>query len=608
MKISYNWLQDYFEEKLPEPERVGSLLTMHSFEIDSISSFEGDTIYDIKVLPDRAHDCMSHYGIARELGILLPLAPKLLELELKGESDFETEKIVHVHIENTEKCRRAMKRVVRGIKVAPSPDWLVTRLASVGQRSINNIVDVANFVMLETGQPVHTFDLAKISGDPKEIYIRNAKDGETITALDGKEYTLDDSMLVIADGNGPLDIAGIKGGAASGIDKGTTDVLLSVCNFEPTNIRKTRTKLNLKTDASDRFEKGLSSKTPKLALLRLSHLVHKLAGGELSEDIIDVYPNPESMRHVTVTLRYINSVLGLSLSEEGIEGLFRKLMLGTEKIDHGVYRVAIPTNRLDISIPADIAEEIGRVYGYEKIPVALLEDTVEPATLPEWKMETAVRNHLFSQGYSEIYTYAFTKKGEVALKNPIASDKGYLRANLSDGFLEAIAFNSTILPLLNLQKFKQLKIFEIGTVFTGEGENTHVVMSEGDKIVEKSINEFCEENDISVSSESNSQLSHVKGHRFVSWSQFPFISRDIALWVPEEIKSEEVSAVIKENAGDLLVAGPTLFDTFTKEGRTSYAFRLVFQSMERTLTDTEISEIMTKITKKLESHPNWVIR
>ncbi len=608
MRISYNWLQDYFEEKLPVPEHIGALITMHSFEVDGIEEKGNDTIFDFKILPDRAHDAMSHYGIAREIGILLNIKPKNLDIEVRTDG-FSTRNFVTVTIEDESRAKRAMKRVVKNITVGESPAWLKTRLESIGQRSINNVVDVANFVMFETGQPVHTFDFEKLYGDIKHISVRNAMNGEKLTALDGKTYELNEDILVIADEKNALDIAGIKGGMASGIDEKTTNVLLSVCNFNPTMIRKTRTKLGLRTDASDRFERGLSSKLPKLALLRLSYLLQQVAGGDISEDYVDIYPQPEDMRHVIVSLREINHLLGLELSEDGLEGLFRKLQFGTEKISHSTYRVDIPTNRLDISIPADIAEEIIRILGYERLPATVPKIEKKPQINAMYHKMLFVRDDLLKKGYSEVYTYAFRDTGDIEVLKS-ASNKKFLRKDLTSGLKESIELNQKNLPLLDV---REVKVFEIGTVFTSDGEKIHVAFGDKKNITEMTLDEYVTNNKLEIGDYSEYQSllqpppSNLQPKTFKPWSQYPFIVRDIALWVPEDIDRSEVSDVIKENAGELLMKGPTLFDQFQKESRKSYGFRLVFQSMDRTLTDEEVNKIMEKINKIL-IESGWEVR
>ena len=655
MKISYAWLQEYFEEKLPTPEKLADLITMHAFEIDSITPIghaaskdaacpPTDWLLDVKVMPDRAHDCLSYWGIAKEVGTLTGLEVKPMIFPVEGDEAVKTSGLINLKVKS-ENCRRAMKRVAIGVTVGPSPKWLKNRLESVGQRSINNIVDIANFVMLETGQPVHTFDLDKIEGNSKsesliskQITIRNAKNGEKVKTLDGKEFILDESMLVIADEEKALDIAGIKGGAVSGIDDNTQNVLLSACNFDPINIRQTSKSLGLRTDASLRFEKDISPTLAEIAMDYLSFLVKEIAGGYLASDVIDFYPNKAVAPQISISEDDINRLLGLKIKEKEIEDIFRKLRFEFKKSGFknskkpNFYEVVPPIERRDINLKEDIAEEVARIYGYEKIPAHL--DTPRPSgrgvshDANFLKIEQA-RRQLLSEGYSEVYTYTFQNKGKVELANPLAEDKKFLRANLSDGLKESINLNIKNLPLLDAN---EVKVFEIGSVFgkdeakSSEAESPdaskeafreeiHVAYGDKKEVKEMKLGDYIK--DISK------ELSFVQSAEDVKYkpiSIYPFISRDIAVWMPDGVESDQVFKVIKQNAGELLAREPKLFDKFTKparpddsgrsggEGRTSYAYRLVFQSQDRTLTDEEINAIMAQISAKIGQNSLWQIR
>lgn len=327
MKVSFNWLNDrFFKGNLPSPETVAESLTLGAFEIESVEDNivvgdRTDTVLDAKILPNRSHDCLSHKGIAREIATLLGEKVSYTPDTPKTSSAIKTADMVSVTIDERDLCARAMKRVVMGVKVGPSPEWLAGYLTAVGVKPINNVVDSANFVMLETGQPVHTFDLDKISGN---LSIRRAEPHESIVALDGNTYTLDPSTLVIADEKKALDIAGIKGGAESGIDHGTKNVLLSACNFNPVSIRLSSKKLGLRTDASHRFENGITAELIPEAIELLSALVQATAGGDVTEDILDVYPQPEKPYVVGVSPREVEAVLGIALSEKDISNLLDK--------------------------------------------------------------------------------------------------------------------------------------------------------------------------------------------------------------------------------------------------------------------------------------------
>ncbi|MCK4386667.1 MAG: C40 family peptidase [Candidatus Pacebacteria bacterium] len=337
MVFSYKWLQEYFEKDLPKIQDLAELLTFHAFEIEGI---EGDLI-DIDVLPNRAHDCFCYDGIAREIAVLTNLDVSRPSLLLGRETSkflgLKSKDFLSLKVEDSvaklRTCPRAMKRFVQNVKVEESPDWLKEKLESIGQKSINNIVDITNFVMWETGQPAHCFDYDKLAGEGvKNIIIRYAKNGEKIAVLDDKEYELDDKTLVISDDEKALDIAGIKGGKNSEIDARTKNVILSVCNFSPVNIRKTSKRLNLRTDASVRFENGLTPEKPGQAMARLSQLIAEIAGAEIAEDILDIYPRPAPKYKVGVSVEEVNKLLGSNITEKEIEEIFKRFGFEFEKI------------------------------------------------------------------------------------------------------------------------------------------------------------------------------------------------------------------------------------------------------------------------------------
>ncbi len=330
MKISVQWLQEYFKEPLPPVETLRDVLTMHAFEIEEVLEKEGDSIVDVKVLPNRAHDCLSYMGIARELAVLLDAELAFPSLSFVCDPAFLTADHVNLSVENSHLVPRAAKRLVGGIEVKESPEWLKKKLSAHGQRSVNVIVDITNLVMLETAQPVHAFDLDALAGaNKKNISVRKALLGERLTTLDGKEYLLDEDALVISDEAGALDIAGIKGGQHSGITSSTKTILLSVCNFNPSHIRRTSKKLNLRTDASMRFEHGISPELVSVAMERASALIAEYAQGVVASDIVEVYPK-ERIRtaaayKIGASLSEINSLLGSSFKEVDVTSVLDRL-------------------------------------------------------------------------------------------------------------------------------------------------------------------------------------------------------------------------------------------------------------------------------------------
>ncbi|MBU1557818.1 C40 family peptidase, partial [Patescibacteria group bacterium] len=333
MIFSHNWLQKYFENKIPTSDELMVLLNAHSFEVEGVEVKEKDTLIDIDVLPNRSHDCFSYEGIAKEISVLTGLKMKESHVEVVVENGLKSSDYISLSVNDSNLIPRATKRIVKDVKVEASPDWLVAFLRSIGQKSINNIVDATNFIMWETGQPVHAFDFDKIAGNGvKEILIRNAENGEKINTLDGAEYELNENVLVISDKEKALDIAGIKGGSVSGIDENTKTVVLSVCNFNQTNIRKTSRKLGLRTDASLRFENGITPEKVSLAMERLSKLVADLTGGKIAEDIVEVYPRKANPYKVGLSTEEANKKLGTKLSDEEVENILNRFGFEFEKI------------------------------------------------------------------------------------------------------------------------------------------------------------------------------------------------------------------------------------------------------------------------------------
>jgi len=607
MKVSYNWLQNYFEEKLPEPEKISEGIIFHSFEVEEVLKVENDTIFDIKILPDRAHDCLSHWGIAKEISAIFDLKikdknykifeprPTKLEIEIKDD-----------------KCLRYMGRIIKNIKVDESPIWLKEKLNAIGQKSINNVVDAANFVMFDLGQPIHCFDLDKLASE--KIIIRNGKVGEKIITLDKKEVELDDSILIIADEKDPLAIAGIKGGTKAEVDLNTKNILIEVANFNSTTTRKTSKKVNILADAVKRYENELSPELCEKVMNAITDLIYSLAGGDV-EDIKDVYPKKSEQKKVSVSVDYINKRLGSSFSKEEIENVWKKLNFKYTGKD-GEFEIEIPYLRIDLNGPHDLTEEVIRILGYDRLQEKLPEIKLESKMDETFAKMLFARSKLLNEGYSEVMTYVFRDKGEVEVLAS-ASDKKFLRTNLTDGLKESLKLNQANAPLLGLS---EIKIFEIGTVFKksesssvqdygGTKEEMHIAYANKKEIKEMKLDEF--------GGEGNPPLLSPEGagggdSKFKMWSLFPFIARDIAVWVPEEIKSENVQKIIKENMGDMVVKGPELFDEFKKDGKISYAFRLVFQSYDRTLTDQEVNDIMTKITNKIKDKETngigWQVR
>ena len=605
MKISYNWLQNYFKEKLPSPVEISEGIIFHSFEVEEMEKAGEDTVLEIKILPDRAHDCLSHWGIAKEIGAIFDFKisaqngfMRRSDLQNFKRSDLHEETDLQIKIEDN-KCLRYMGRIVRNVKVGPSPVWLKEKLEAIGQRSINNLVDAANFIMFDLGQPIHCFDLDKLES-PK-IIVRNGKLGEKLTTLDKKEINLDDSILVIADEKDPLAIAGIKGGMKAEVDLNTKNIVIEVANFNATTTRKTAKKINILTDAVKRYENEISPELCEKVMDAMTDLIYAVAGGEV-EGVVDIYPKKSEQKEVFVSVDYVNKLLGSNFSKEEIAGVWQRLNFEyIEKNDE--FKITVPFLRIDIKGAHDLTEEVGRILGYEKIKPEIPKIDFTPKTNEIFNKIFLVRHKLLNDGYSEVMTYAFRDKGEVEVLAS-ASDKKFLRTNLTDGLKESLKLNQLNAPLLGME---QIKIFEIGTVFLRGKEEIHVAYNEKKEIKEMTLEKFASEN-IFPEEYKNSFEEILHQQTFKMWSVFPFISRDVAVWVPEGENPENLKKLLAENGTELLIKGPYLFDSFTKDGKTSYGFRLVFQAFDRTLTDEEINEIMAKISHKISENSSWQIR
>ncbi len=594
MKISYNWLQSHIAEPLPEPAELAEKIIFGAFEVEEIEQTGNDTIFELKVLPDRAHDCLSHQGIAKEISGLLGLTFK--KSTYPNIESVPTQLSVNIE---TDLCRRYVGRIIRNITITESPEWMKVYLESIGQKSINNIVDATNIVMYDCGQPTHAFDVQKM--DKEKIVVKTIDSEIVITTLSNEEKTLQSGEMVISDGINNLAIAGVKGGNHAEVDTKTTDILIEVANFDPTIVRKTARRLNILTDSAKRFENELTPEIAEQAMQQLSALIKEICPNAIFEDIVDVYPKPVQQGHVQFTTEYIAQKLGIEIDSETITEILARYRYEFAE-ENGTFTVAIPFERIDITDAHDMVEEIGRAFGYNKIPAQLPKLDQKSIIHPEYAKILAIRNDLVQKGYHETMTYSFRKKGnyEVA-RGPVG--KSALRKNLIDGLTESYELNRLNKDFLEID---DMQVFEIGTVFEKDGENFHVAYIDKKQSKEMTLDAYIQENNLSISDEY--VLPEIQiDKEFVPWVDYPCMSRDIAVWVPEGTTYEIIQEIITTNAGEFLIKGPRLFDTFSKDEKTSYAFRMVFQAKDRTLTEEEVTTPMQKITEKL-AEQGWEVR
>ncbi|MEK7639467.1 MAG: phenylalanine--tRNA ligase subunit beta [Patescibacteria group bacterium] len=646
MLILYSWLKEYLGEAMPSVEETERLLTFHAFEVDGAEVLDNDAVFDVKILPNRGSDCLSHRGIARELASIIgrplavdPLATTPPELA-------KTDKL-SVSILNPHACPRFTASLVKGVVVKESPAWLKARLEAIGQRSINNIVDATNYAMFALGQPLHAYDadlFPQVEGKWQFI-VRDARPGDTVSLLAEAGKTEDriielfSSELLIVDGSSdiPIGLAGVKGGRYAGVHQGTKNIIIEAAHFHPTLTRQTARRLGIVIDASKRFENEPSRELPLYAQSEIIKLITDIAGGTF-EGMIDEYKERKDNPSVVVTTARTNALLGLSLSLSDIKNIILRVGAQIVREDEISVTAVGPFERTDLLIEEDFIEEVGRLYGLENIA------SVVPPALPITEINARhyyseqVRSVLLDLGFSEVITTSFQKKGDLQLKNAVASDKSYLRSNLKKNLVEALDKNFLHTDLLGIDG---VRVFEIGTVFTktDQGVAEHISLTLGvrlkggghspkdDVAITTAVEALSQSLGQAIVASANKGVAEInftellsrlpqptaytpfikgKDVSYKAPSVYPAVARDIALWVGSETDVTAVEALLRATAGPLCVR-LALFDTFTKDNRTSYAFRLVFQSYERTLTDTEVNAVMEKIYLTVKEK-GWEVR
>ena len=633
MKVYTEVLKQFISD-LPDTEVLKSVLTNHAFEVEEVIKKEKGDVIDLKVLPDRAHDTLSHRGVAREIATHTGKAFNEVVTQVLAPTAGISP--VSMRIES-ELCHRYMALRIENVSIAKSPAWLSETLGALDQKSINTLVDLTNYVLLELGQPLHVFDADKIRG---AITVRTARAGETMTTLDNKELTLTEEMLVIADDEAVLALAGIKGGKKAEVDANTKSIILECANFDSISVRKTAFKVGIRTDASKRFENNYPAAWGEQAFLRYVYLLQKEQPTISYGEVTDVYPNPKMPFLATVTTKRTNEWLGTQLSSGDISTILTKLHLEHVQKEDGVFEVTCNDNLFNIRSVDDqkyvsyqIIGHIGRVLGYD---AGIQEKEYAPIKMqgqvvPYIAETDRIRNELVARGFVEVRTYHFQNEGEEELENPIANDKKFIRSSLYLGMSEALAKAAYNAPLLGRN---DIFIFEIGTVVTKEkGEIIHLALSgfkqnqKKQKVIDVLKQTLSEiglsgsvvketDNYVEVVISSHNELFEatqdvvdlVHKSQYVNWkplSVYPFMTRDIAFFVSEEAKQRDLQEIFLLWAGALCVR-VDMFDEFEKtleDGtkKLSQAYRLVFQSQEKTLTDEEVNGCMQNVEKEIKA-------
>lgn len=648
MKVTLNWLRDYVALDAPASE-VKDLLAMMGFPVDAVERIGNDWRLDFDV-PSNRPDCLSVIGIARELAARTQAAFRIPSCRLE-EADQPTD--VRVEVLDRDLCPRYTARVIRGVRVGPSPAWLQGRLEAVGMRPVNNIVDITNYVLMECGQPLHAFDAKFIRGN--RIVVRRARPEEKIVAIDGKEYVLTPRMLVIADAERPQAIAGVMGGKESEIREQTTDVILESALFDPVSIRTTSKTLGLSTESSFRFERQADYHTVDWASRRAAQLMAEIAGGRVLKGVVDI--NSVAPREISIRLKpeRIRKVLGYDVPPERVREILEALGFRVgERLT-----VTVPHWRKDVSQEIDLVEEVARVEGYDKIPTTA---TVTAVNIEERKVDlvrSEVRRLMFGAGYYEALTTSFVPRelsGEfsywstaeaVSLRSPDGQISELLRRSLIPGLLECLRSNEAY-------KERVVPLFELARVYTRKAGGFEerlclaAVDARGYRVLKGTLEQLLDELQIrasirraAVPSLAEGRACEVEGlgyfgiaspklleamkvtsaevacfeldfealaraanleRRFRPVPRLAPVRRDLAFILDASVEWQRLAACVR-GAAPKDLERIELFDIYRGKGippgKKSVAFTVIFQPAERTPTGEEIEAAVQAIVNKV---------
>ncbi len=655
---------------LPAEAKVG-VLAKDFFKL------EDDFIFEIGLTPNRA-DAASHLGVARDLGAYFRSAIKMPDL-----STFKTGSnslIIPVTVEDLDACPRYTSLTISGVEVQDSPAWLQDKLKIIGMRPINNIVDVTNYVLHGFGQPLHAFDAAKITSG--KVVVKKVADGTKFTTLDGVERTLSGDDLMICNGDKPMCIAGVFGGKTSGVDAATTSVFLESAYFNSVSIRKTAKRHSLKTDASFRYERGTDPNITIDALKIAAMLINELAGGEISSEISDIYPNPIQDFQFNVSYKNINKLIGADISKEEIKEIILALNIGADEIDEERLALSVPPYKVDVTRECDITEEFLRIYGYNKIAIPTkINASLGYGSKPDKEnTNNTVADLLSATGFAEIMCNSITKPAyyrnlntAVHILNPLSNDLSVMRQSLLMPALESVAYNQN-------RKNPNLKFFEFGKTYqfinekyvekqrlllliTGSRESEQwnqnnqptsfynlkaaaegvlsrlgilsyqtdsleddafaygikyfrgeqvlvkfgAVTQRDKKLTGVNANVFYADLDWDV------VLNIVKKNKIVNRevSKYPQVRRDLSLLIDKDVTFERLKTIAFRTEKKL-IKEVGVFDVYEgdklPEGKKSYALKFLLGDEERTLSDTQIEQVMQKLIKNLVHEASAEIR
>ncbi|RXR19015.1 phenylalanine--tRNA ligase subunit beta [Flavobacterium amnicola] len=645
-----------------------------------VFNIENDEVFEIGLTPNRA-DAMSHWGVARDLRAGMMQQGINVELITPSVTSFKVEKRtlkIDVNVEDNKLIPRYCGVTISDVKVGTSPAWLQNRLKAIGLTPKNNIVDVTNYVLHELGQPLHAFDASKIHG---KVIVKTAEEGTKFTTLDDVERTLSKEDIVIHDEKGPLCIAGVLGGKNSGVNENTTTIFLESAYFNPVSVRKTAKRHAINSDASFRFERGIDPAITEYALKRAAILITEVAGGEMTSDIVDIYPKKIEDHQVLLNLEKVNKLIGQTIPDDIIKKILVSLDIKVNSITKVGLGLIIPAYRVDVTREIDVIEEILRVYGYNNIDFTqkLNATTSHSSRTEDYKVQNIVANLLVGNGFNEMMANSLTSPSYVALSehlnesnnvmmlNPLSSDLSAMRQSLLFSALEAVSFNIN-------RRNSDLKLFEFGKTYhkllSGNQENMHLTLTmTGDRNQESWTNVqkpsdfflfkgyvigilerlglskslvktalktdvFSEGLTLELGSSTlvefgtikksvlkhfdikqdvffadfnwNSILKHVSANniKFTEISKYPEVRRDLALLLDKSVEFSKILELANKTEKGLLKE-VDLFDVYEgknlPEGKKSYAVSFILQDNTKTLTDSQIDKVMSKLTQTFET-------
>jgi phenylalanyl-tRNA synthetase beta chain len=632
-----------------------------------------EVVMEIGVTPNRP-DCLSVIGIAREVAAVIGTELKYPEFRLLEEGE-DIHKLASVDVLDPEGCPRYSCRVITDLKIGPSPDWLKTRLENSGIRSINNVVDITNYVLLEWGQPLHAFDYDLIEG--KKIIVRSANEGEVIQTLDGLERFLTNEDLIISDASKSIALAGVMGGASTEVSSATKNILLESAFFSPVRVRRTSKRTNLKSESSYRFERQVDINGVVKALDRASELMRELAGGKISKGAVDVYPRPVGRREIRLSTKGLNKLLGTEIQPDEVKEIMKRLDIDGKAAQGDELSFMIPTFRADITREVDLVEELARHYGYNRIPTTLPSTVMKTeGTRIEKTLENRIKQILTSYGFLEVINYSFDDPADLGLfdsiqplgiLNPLSNEGSVLRTSLFPGLMRNLSLN------LNRQ-INDIRVFEIGRVYFPEGKalpkeiTKLVVAATGERQLElwekaeldfydlkgilerifelhflvkrlrfeqtkqvgflhpgKSSKILIQDEEIGILGQLHPEISEKmdisqrvyvfeidldklaelyigEQLHFRPIPRFPFVRRDIAIVVDEELPVGDIVGEIRRVESSL-IEDVSVFDVFkggaVEEGKKSVAVSMILRSADKTLTDEDVNQLQAKALERL---------